>query len=284
MASMLIDSLHIHRSNMSRTETIILDQLLQDPGFFVRSSAREFSKAIGVSDASIMRFCTKYSHLGYQQFKLTLNQQLIDERQPTLDPVVENLEIYVDDTLAETINKVESTVVQGLLDIKSNLDLSAIQQVVARIEQSRRQFLMGTGGSSYPAGDYCDKLNRIGYDATFFEHSSRINYKMPNSTPDDVVIALSHSGETIEVVSAVETARQNGTYTVALVGTRDSMLADLADVVFLTSSAGKLFLGDSIGTRVSQLFILDVLFSELVKHSNNKARLSTLQLRVKDIE
>jgi D-sedoheptulose 7-phosphate isomerase len=54
--------------------------------------------------------------------------------------------------------------------------------------------------------------------------------------PDDVLVAISTSGKSLNVLAAVETARLQGLYTIALTGKPPSPLANMADLCLAVPS------------------------------------------------
>lgn len=52
------------------------------------------------------------------------------------------------------------------------------------------------------------------------------------ANPDDVVIAMSTSGKSANVVKAIEVAKDKGCFTVAMTGSAESPLNDLSDICF----------------------------------------------------
>jgi DNA-binding MurR/RpiR family transcriptional regulator len=79
-------------------------------------------------------------------------------------------------------------------------------------------------------------------------------------TPDDVVVAYSHSGTTAAVIDALELARRNGARTIAVTNYADSPLARLADVVLCSTAQNSPLLGENATARIAQLNLLDALF------------------------
>lgn len=148
---------------------------------------------------------------------------------------------------------------------KAALDSISVSAVVRLIETLRRAlvedrqiFVFGNGGSAANASHFAtdlgkgasDKLGRrfrvlslndnvswltalandYAYEDVFLRQLQ--NY----ARPGDVVLALSVSGNSPNVVKAVEWARQNGLTTLALVGARRGALAELADQVITVDS------------------------------------------------
>jgi len=90
--------------------------------------------------------------------------------------------------------------------------------------------------------------------------------KLANLKSDDMVIAFSHSGETPEVVNAFRLARKAGAHCLAITHSPQSPLNELADNFLLTCGSAGPLQGDSIATRISQLFIIEFLCTEITLH------------------
>jgi len=88
---------------------------------------------------------------------------------------------------------------------------------------------------------------------------------IPTLTKTDVIIGISHSGETEEIVSAVRTGSEYGFVTVALTNFSPSPLADCSNHVLLTSIPNNLLGSYSCQARISQLALLELLIIEIRK-------------------
>jgi DNA-binding MurR/RpiR family transcriptional regulator len=78
--------------------------------------------------------------------------------------------------------------------------------------------------------------------------------------PGDVAIGISHSGGTAGAVRPVQAARAAGVVTVALTGASRSVLARTADHTLLTAGREVGFRSAAMGSRTSQLLVVDTLF------------------------
>ena len=152
-----------------------------------------------------------------------------------------------------------------LLEQKAALD-SIPQESVGKLiaafkkalEEDRQIFVFGNGGSAANASHFVtdlgkgasDKIGRrfrclslndnvswltaLGNDYAYEEVFVRqlINF----ARPGDVALVMSVSGNSPNVVKAVEWAKENGLDTIALVGGKRGRLADLADQVIAINS------------------------------------------------
>jgi len=73
-------------------------------------------------------------------------------------------------------------------------------------------------------------------------------------------VGISYSGETYEIVEALQTARAAGATTIAITNFSVSPVAGAADQVLLTASQENILRGGAISSRIAQLSIIDTLF------------------------
>ncbi|CAG9297605.1 MurR/RpiR family transcriptional regulator [Celerinatantimonas diazotrophica] len=267
------------RFSMTKAESLIVDKIIEDPSYFVHASARECSTVIGVSDASVIRFCQKYCGLSFQDFKETLHRELIESSQVERRSI--SPDIYIEDKLDVMIDKVESIINYSVRDTKALLNIDVLQLAITALEAASRLFFIGLGGSGLSAIEAGYKFNRIGFDANSFNEKHTMYYKVQYSKPDDLVVVISHSGETEDLIKATKTAQQNGSTILAITQNPQSSIGKLAQIVLQNSSEGELYQGDSIGTRISQMYLLDVLYTEALKHCFDQVKSSKINIRSK---
>jgi D-sedoheptulose 7-phosphate isomerase len=151
---------------------------------------------------------------------------------------------------------------QGLKTVLDEVDRAAVARVIDLVWDAyrggRRVFVLGNGGSAATASHWmcdlakgcavegCPRLkamsltdnvalltalgNDIGYEHVFTEQLKVF------MEPDDVVLAISVSGNSPNVLEAVRYAREHEATTVALVGCGGGGLADLVDVAVAVGS------------------------------------------------
>lgn len=93
-------------------------------------------------------------------------------------------------------------------DLK-NIRLGGLIDVMDRIEKARRIIIIGCGTSWHAGlvGEYLlEEYARIPVEV---EYASEFRYRKPVIYPDDVVIAISQSGETADTLAAIGLAKEN---------------------------------------------------------------------------
>ena len=138
--------------------------------------------------------------------------------------------------------------------------------MIARLSglaSANRTLIIGIGGSAGVAHILCDSLGSLGIYSTFMPDRSISQSLIPLVSQGDVVVGISHSGETEEVVSALTVATDYGAHTVGITNISPSPLADIADETLLTSVSDNLLGGYSCQARMSQLALLELVLYEL---------------------
>jgi len=97
--------------------------------------------------------------------------------------------------------------------------------------------LTGVGKSGLIAKKIAATLASTGTPAVFLHAAEGAHGDLGVVTPGDVVVAVSTSGETEEILRLLPSLRQIGTAVVSLTGLRDSRLAKASTVVLLTGRA-----------------------------------------------
>jgi arabinose-5-phosphate isomerase len=100
-----------------------------------------------------------------------------------------------------------------------------------------RAILTGMGKSGIICRKIAATLTSIGTPAFFLHPAEAIHGDLGVIQGEDVVVALSYSGETGEILRLLETIRRLGAKLIAITGTPDSTLAQAADVAIDCSVA-----------------------------------------------
>ena len=84
--------------------------------------------------------------------------------------------------------------------------------------------------------------------------------------PGDVVVALSHSGSTLEPVELIQLAKSRGALTLGITNVPGSPLTD-ADLVLYTAVRETTFRSGAMASRTVQLTLVDCLFVGVAQRS-----------------
>src|SRR5678815_922013 len=130
--------------------------------------------------------------------------------------------------------------VQNLLRIESDaiaqtatrLDPSAVERVVELVANCKgKVVILGVGKSGIIGQKIAATMTSVGTAALYLHPSDALHGGLGIVQADDVVIVLSNSGETDEIVAMLPYLKNRGVPIVAIVGNVNSTLARRADVV-----------------------------------------------------
>jgi arabinose-5-phosphate isomerase len=126
--------------------------------------------------------------------------------------------------------RVLETEAAAILALVSRLD-HRFERAVELIRCCRgRVILTGMGKSGIICHKIAATLTSTGTPALFLHPAEAAHGDLGVIQPDDVIVALSHSGETDEVLRLLETIRRLGARLIVITGAPGSMLAQAADV------------------------------------------------------
>ncbi len=134
----------------------------------------------------------------------------------------------MDFSLANRVFRTESAAILALAD---RLDDRFVRAIQLLFECKGRVIVTGMGKSGIISRKIAATLSSTGTPAFFLHPAEAFHGDLGVIQADDVVVALSQSGETEEIVRLLETVRRLGARLIALTGEVDSTLGQAADVV-----------------------------------------------------
>lgn len=132
---------------------------------------------------------------------------------------------------AKRVLQIEARALSALAERLGDDFVDAVEQIA---EAPGRVVLVGMGKSGIVARKIAATLASTGTPALYMNPAEAVHGDLGMIVSGDVVIALSHSGETEEVLRLVATIRRLGAKIIAMTGYRDSTLARQSDIVLDT--------------------------------------------------
>lgn len=222
-------------------------------------SLQALAKKCGTSDATVLRFCRSLGYLGFADFKVSLIPELLHSGKRAYLEVNENGK-------SGSIKEVfKGNFHQQLDTTLKNCTNEMLSSVALNMSHAKKILIIGLGGSAGVAHIFCDSLASLGVFSSFMQDRSIIQNIVSTFNSGDVIVGISHSGETEEVVSTIKTAREFGAVTVGITNFSPSPLADAAQFALITGVPANLLGSYSCQARISQLVILELILYELSK-------------------
>ncbi|MDY6960042.1 MAG: 6-phospho-3-hexuloisomerase [Halobacteriota archaeon] len=114
------------------------------------------------------------------------------------------------------------------------LDQSSIEDIIKRLRETDKIFVMGAGRSGLVARAFAMRLMHLGFTVFVVGDSTT-----PAVGKGDMVMIISGSGETFSMCSLAKIAKDLGAVLVAVTSNPDSTLGELADVVVVVKGRTK---------------------------------------------
>jgi transcription regulator len=127
------------------------------------------------------------------------------------------------------------------------------------IAKAERLFLYGVGSSGLAVQELQNKLLRFGKIALLYTDTHFQVMSAAVTGKNDVVIAVTLSGETPDILETLTVAKKNKSKIIVITNHILSAAAQMANHVLLTAGRETLIDGGSLIAKMSQLYIIDVL-------------------------
>ncbi|MCI8565081.1 MAG: MurR/RpiR family transcriptional regulator [Lachnospiraceae bacterium] len=224
-------------------------------------SISEMAEEVGVAEASISRFCRKLGYRGYNAFKLAVaNSTALRSAANPLSG-----EVLPEDSIPVMCQKVYAADIDA---ITQTLELTDPQKIAAAADlliQARRTLCMGQGGSMLLAEEAAHLFSTALPDFYAIRDSHIQIMRSTMLCAQDAVMFFSYSGATSSLMDILKIAKERQAKIILITRFPRSPGAAFADVVLECGSReGPLQLG-SIAARMAQLYLIDLLFSEVCR-------------------
>ena len=173
------------------------------------------------------------------------------------------LEIDDSDSLIVTSGKLASLLTSGLEGTHRMLDAQRLELAVEALRKARKIVFVGVGGAAAICDEAAHLFMKAGFDATSYRDGYTQTIVAATLRPDDVMVGVSHTGTTETVTGALLLAREKKATTIAITSNATSEVAKAADVSLTTWGASSQLVplhGDFLEGRISQLFLIDLLY------------------------
>lgn len=224
-------------------------------------SISELAEEAGVAEATISRFCKRLGYKGYNAFKLAVANSTAGRS--ASNPLAG--EVLSEDSVEDMCKKVYSADLDAMTQTLELIKPQSIAAAADLLVAAGRVLCFGQGGSMILAQSCAHLFStaKRNFTAVWDSHLQAI--AASQLEPGDVVIYFSYSGSTRELLDNVKIVQERGAKSILITRFPKSPGGAVADVVLQCGSReGPLQLG-SIAARIAQLFLVDVLFSEVCR-------------------
>lgn len=240
-------------SNFTSLERNIADFFIQNTTR-MDFSAHNIAQLLYVSEASLSRFAQKCGFSGYREFIYFYTESFTET-----DYQLTNLTKHVLNTYQDLLNKSYTL---------SNE--SQILRIVRLLNEKSYVYVYGFGSSGHACHDIELRLMRLGVNIKAISdgHSMKLNSVLLNE--NCMVIGITVSGETTEIIQSLKTAKQLGATTILMTAYYKKIYEEYCDEILLVAVKEHLENGKAISPQFPILVMFDILYSHFLELDRNK--------------
>lgn len=248
---------------LGKAEKKVADWIMNHSGELLPLSIVELAELAGCSEATIVRFSKKLGFSGYQELKISFARE-------TKTSII-NANMSRDDDAYAIFEKVCNDVYCSLEKTKKVLSPEKLQAAAEAIMKAGKIIVIGLGNSASIALDASHKLLRIGLGAYAYTDNHMQMIAASGLEKGDVVIAISHSGSSKDIIEAMQASKRNGATTIAITNKGRSPIQKHSDIVLCTSSDETQYNILALNSRIVQLAIVDALYFYIVFQQSERS-------------
>ena len=252
----MTDTLALVRSSLDslrNSEKKVAKCVLAEPAAVVNSSITQLAEKAGTSEPTVIRFCRRLGLGGYMELRLNLARDL-----PSAQYIFEN--VAATDSLAEIAGKILNAHREAIANTLNKLNLDDLEAAVTALRSARRIEFYGMGGSAIVARDAHHKFFRLGIACVVYDDPHMQVMSAALLCPEDVVVAVSHTGSTKDIIESAKVARKAGAKIIGILGSENSPLSKVCDIALSVFSREAALRLAPMTSRLVQLAVVDVLF------------------------
>ncbi|MCM3587539.1 MurR/RpiR family transcriptional regulator [Mesobacillus maritimus] len=242
-------------NQLPASERKIAQFILEYPYEAVNCTVSDLATKTQSSGAAVIRLCKSLGVKGFQDLKVRIIGDLGKPKEQGYRDIERG------ERPEDIVHKTLNNSIQSLRDSAEIINHEELEKAVQALLNAKNIHFYGIGASHVIAIDAQQKLLRINKRATALADTHLLATLLANAEKDDVLFAISFSGETQEVINVTALAKEQGVKTISLTKYGQSSLSSLADINLYTSySAEAPFRSAATSSRLAQLLIIDILF------------------------
>lgn len=246
----ILDRITTIYTSLTKAEKKIADYIFSNKEEVQYLTITTLAEECHVAEATITRFCRKLDLSGYHALKLSLAK---------LDATQNVVDTYDKDTHS-TLQKIYQLEINALTETLHGLDEASIHQAAYYLHHAHNVYCMGQGGSGVIAMEAWARFISVSTQFQWIQDSHFQIMTASLCTTHDVILFFSYSGSTKEIVDILQTAKHKNTKIILVTRFANCPAAAFADIIILCGSRESPLQSGSIAAKISQMYIIDVLF------------------------
>ena len=265
------------KKDLSTKELKVSEYIIANTQALKNMIIQTLAKLNHVSTSTILRLCNKLGYKGFSDFKV----DLIGSIPQKLSTEILQDDINLNDSLEDVNSKVQAMEKSSIDETHSIVNVNALNRAIELIIQSNKIVIFGVGSSGLVGKELEYQLIKIKKDVNchFDPHMSRNLISTLDN--NDLVIIISHSGETPDCVELLKLAEQSFVPSIAITKMGQSQISSLASIVLHTTSMEHASRLIPIRSKISQISVVNMLLTNLFIRKYDERLLLQTQNREK---
>lgn len=230
----------------SKSENKVHQYVLNNALQVVYESLSSIALKVNVGEATVVRYFKKLGYNNFTNFRMAVYKNY------------ENLHIVKDSPFIDNICE---NMLEVINTTKENIDMQMIEEATQYMLSSSLIYIAGMGISHSTALDMFSKCLRVGLPAVVL-NDSHFGYMYTAIMNDNACALLySFSGETPEIIRTAMQCKERNIKVIVISNYNNSTLQKYSDVFLKTKGFENDIKGGFFSSKLSQLFISDVLIT-----------------------
>ncbi len=255
--------------NLTASEKKVADYVLSHQSGTQGMSISELAAASGVADATVSRFCRSLGYKGYNAFRIAVANSVAQRPQQN-NPL--SGEVVDEDSFSDVCGKLYTANVSAMTQTLELVRADDYIRAADLLEGADKVMCMGQGGSMIIAMEAAHLFSTTSGKFYPVNDSHMQTVAIATAGKNDVILIFSYSGATKDLIDTLKLAHRRGLKSILVTHFSNSPGAKLADVVLLCGADESPLQLGSVGARIAQLYLLDILFSELCRRNLDECR------------
>jgi len=257
---------------LRKSDAKVARLVLEQPSSILDATVATLSERAGVSQPTVIRFCTAVGFSGFQEFKLRLAQSLALGRSAT------HSVISATDSLGVVSDKIFDYTLSSLDWARQHLDRDALKAAVDVLATARSIEFFGYGASGIVARDAEQKFPLFGVPCRAQPDFHQQIMAAAMMKRGDVALVISNTGRTRQIVEVAAIAGKNGAKVIGLVGAEGPVSAR-CDVTLLVETLDNTNVYTPTTSRIAALVMIDILSTAVALRRDDSHNLRLQEMK-----
>lgn len=241
-------------NQFTKTDWKIVQYIKKHTNDFIVMSAQELAKAIGTSDASIIRFAQKVGYSGLNELKYTMQKEL--NKNTSSSNHSDYSSLLQDVTL----------LLESLFQITNPTDMDTVRNMMLK---ARRIFIVGLNFNQNVAEIIAHKFVTLGLTVQALTNYDTLKLYCSLSNAEDLFITISLSGNHKQLSSILADFRKNGSGVILVSNYEKSLCASQARLILQIPKTDLLRNSNTISREILILVLFDMIFHNFLMEDAN---------------